>query len=134
LHYAQQHVVTLCFPCAALVHAAGESISEGGFAANRVSAASLLDVSEDTDKKGKKYYKYELLVRSGEETRAAGGLIGLVLCYRVCMVWVCLWRGWQGVGGARGFDLGVPLTVQLAAGRQQMSPADKQSILCQQQQ
>jgi hypothetical protein len=45
---------------------AGESISEGGFAANRVSAASLLDVSEDTDKKGKKYYKYELLVRSGE--------------------------------------------------------------------
>jgi hypothetical protein len=34
-----------------------------------VSAASLLDVSEDTDKKGKKYYKYELLVRSGEETR-----------------------------------------------------------------
>jgi hypothetical protein len=48
--------------------AAGESISEGGFAANRVSAASLLDVSEDTDKKGKKYYKYELLVRSGERT------------------------------------------------------------------
>ncbi|WIA42873.1 hypothetical protein OEZ86_008796 [Tetradesmus obliquus] len=44
----------------------GESISEGGFAANRVSAASLLDVSEDTDKKGKKYYKYELLVRSGD--------------------------------------------------------------------
>ncbi|WIA22415.1 hypothetical protein OEZ85_004720 [Tetradesmus obliquus] len=44
----------------------GESISEGGFAANRVSAASLLDVSEDTDKKGKKYYKYELLVRSAD--------------------------------------------------------------------
>jgi len=41
-------------------------VSEGGFAANRVSAASLLDVSEDTDKKGKKYYKYELLVRSGK--------------------------------------------------------------------
>jgi len=37
-----------------------------GFGANRVSAAGLLDVSEDTDKKGKKYYKYELLVRSGE--------------------------------------------------------------------
>jgi hypothetical protein len=89
-------------------------------------------VSEDTDKKGKKYYKYELLVRSGEETRGwwfdwsgatPQGLHG-----------VGLRRGWQGVGGARGFDLGVPLTVQLAAGRQQMSPADKQSILCQQQQ
>jgi photosystem II oxygen-evolving enhancer protein 2/Niemann-Pick C1 protein len=34
-----------------------------------VSAASLLDISEDTDKKGKKYYKYELLVRSGEEAK-----------------------------------------------------------------
>lgn len=48
----------------------GQTQSEGGFAANRVSAASLLDVSEDTDKKGKKYYKYELLVRTGEMTRA----------------------------------------------------------------
>jgi hypothetical protein len=45
---------------------AGKTKSEGGFAADRVSAASLLDVSEDTDKKGKKYYKYELLVRTGE--------------------------------------------------------------------
>eukprot|EP00877_Chromochloris_zofingiensis_P003308 jgi/Chrzof1/12979/Cz07g15040.t1_PSBP[v5.2] len=45
---------------------AGETISEGGFAANRVSAASLLDVSESTDKKGKKYYKYDLLVRSAD--------------------------------------------------------------------
>jgi hypothetical protein len=45
---------------------AGETRSEGGFAPNRVTAASLLDVSEATDKKGKKYYKYELLVRTGE--------------------------------------------------------------------
>lgn len=45
---------------------AGKTQSEGGFAADRVSAASLLDVKEETDKKGKKYYKYELLVRSGE--------------------------------------------------------------------
>lgn len=44
----------------------GKTKSEGGFAADRVSAASLLDVSEDTDKKGKKYYKYELLVRSAD--------------------------------------------------------------------
>jgi hypothetical protein len=44
----------------------GQTRSEGGFAADRVSAASLLDMSEDTDKKGKKYYKYELLVRSAD--------------------------------------------------------------------
>ncbi len=43
----------------------GETQSEGGFAPNRVSAASLLDVFTTTDKKGKTYYKYELLVRSG---------------------------------------------------------------------
>jgi hypothetical protein len=45
---------------------AGETRSEGGFAPNRVSAASLLDVFESTDKKGKKYYKYEFLVRSAD--------------------------------------------------------------------
>ena len=32
-------------------------MSEGGFAPNRVSAASLLGVGEATDKKGKKYYR-----------------------------------------------------------------------------
>jgi hypothetical protein len=31
-----------------------------------VSAASLLDVSESTDSKGKKYYRYQFLTRSGE--------------------------------------------------------------------
>jgi hypothetical protein len=50
---------------------AGESISEGGFADNRITAASLLGASEDTDRKGKKYYKYELLVRAGERTHKA---------------------------------------------------------------
>jgi hypothetical protein len=44
----------------------GKTQSEGGFAENRVSAASLLDVAEETDKKGKKYYTYELLVRSAD--------------------------------------------------------------------
>jgi len=44
----------------------GNTISEGGFAPNRVSAASLLDVQETTDKKGKAYYKYEILVRSAD--------------------------------------------------------------------
>lgn len=43
----------------------GETQSEGGFAPGRVSAASLLGVSEGTDKKGKKYYRYEFLTRSG---------------------------------------------------------------------
>jgi hypothetical protein len=44
----------------------GETLSEGGFAPNRVAAASLLDVSESTDKKGKKYYRYEVLNRSAD--------------------------------------------------------------------
>jgi hypothetical protein len=44
----------------------GKTVSEGGFAPDRVSAASLLDVEEATDKKGKKYYKYELLVRTAD--------------------------------------------------------------------
>lgn len=45
---------------------AGETQSEGGFAPNRVSAASLLDLSVTTDKKGKKYYKYEILTRTAD--------------------------------------------------------------------
>lgn len=35
----------------------GTTLSEGGFAPNKIGAASLLDVQEATDKKGKKYYK-----------------------------------------------------------------------------
>ena len=45
---------------------AGETRSEGGFKENKVSVASLLDVQEATDKSGKKYYKYEILTRTGE--------------------------------------------------------------------
>ena len=41
-------------------------MSEGGFAPNRVSAASLLGIKEVADKKGKEYYQYELLVRSAD--------------------------------------------------------------------
>jgi hypothetical protein len=44
---------------------AGESRSEGGFAPNKVSVASLLDVQQAKDKKGKSYYKYEILTRTG---------------------------------------------------------------------
>jgi hypothetical protein len=50
---------------------AGQTMSEGGFAPNKVSAASLLDVQEVTDKNGKKYYTYELLVRTGAWRPAA---------------------------------------------------------------
>lgn len=44
----------------------GSTVSEGGFAANRVSAASLLGVSESTDKKGKKYYEYDIVTRTAD--------------------------------------------------------------------
>jgi hypothetical protein len=44
----------------------GETQSEGGFAPNRVSAASILDVAAVTDKKGKEYYTYNILTRTGE--------------------------------------------------------------------
>ena len=44
----------------------GETRSEGGFAPNRVSVASLLDVAAVTDKKGKEYYTYNILTRTGE--------------------------------------------------------------------
>lgn len=44
----------------------GETISEGGFAPNRVSAASILDASTTTDKKGKTYYQYDVLTRAAD--------------------------------------------------------------------
>lgn len=43
----------------------GQSRSEGGFAANKYAAASILDVSS-AEKGGKTYYKYELLTRSAD--------------------------------------------------------------------
>jgi len=44
----------------------GETMSEGGFAKNKVSSASLLDASVAKDKSGKTYYKYELLTRTAD--------------------------------------------------------------------
>ncbi|KAK9821725.1 hypothetical protein WJX81_005807 [Elliptochloris bilobata] len=44
----------------------GDTISEGGFQPNKVSAASLLDVQSAKDKNGKTYYKYEILTRSAD--------------------------------------------------------------------
>jgi len=44
----------------------GATRSEGGFAENKVVAASLLDVQEAKDAKGKTYYKYQLLTRTAD--------------------------------------------------------------------
>lgn len=49
---------------------AGETLSEGGFAPNKVAAASVLDVQEATDKKGKKYYKVGGVQGKGPHSRA----------------------------------------------------------------
>jgi len=43
----------------------GETQSEGGFAPNRVSAASILDVGT-AEKNGKTYYRYEILTRTAD--------------------------------------------------------------------
>merc|ERR1719261_1175709 len=45
---------------------AGKTISEGGFAPDRVSAASLLDLETTTDKKGKTIYRYNILSRTAD--------------------------------------------------------------------
>merc|ERR1719224_145810 len=45
---------------------AGKTISEGGFAPDRVSAASVLDLESATDKKGKTFYRYNILSRTAD--------------------------------------------------------------------
>merc|ERR1711972_408965 len=44
----------------------GKTISEGGFAPDRVSAASVLDLETTTDKKGKTVYRYSILSRTAD--------------------------------------------------------------------
>merc|ERR1712118_375814 len=44
----------------------GKTISEGGFAPDRVSAASLLDLETTNDKKGKTIYRYNILSRTAD--------------------------------------------------------------------
>ncbi|KAK9805383.1 hypothetical protein WJX73_009245 [Symbiochloris irregularis] len=44
----------------------GQTRSEGGFKENKVSSASVLGLEEGTDKKGKPYYRYEMLVRTAD--------------------------------------------------------------------
>merc|ERR1712226_1032799 len=44
----------------------GKTISEGGFAPDRVSAASVLDVESTIDKKGKTFYRYNILSRTAD--------------------------------------------------------------------
>merc|ERR1712032_818879 len=45
---------------------AGKTMSEGGFAPDRVSAASLIDVSSEKDKTGRTVYKYNIIARTGD--------------------------------------------------------------------
>merc|ERR1719482_674142 len=45
---------------------AGQTMSEGGFAPNRVSAASVLDLENTTDKKGRTVYRYNILSRTAD--------------------------------------------------------------------
>merc|ERR1711898_19959 len=45
---------------------AGKTISEGGFAPDRVSAASVLDLESTTDKKGRTVYRYNILSRTAD--------------------------------------------------------------------
>jgi hypothetical protein len=44
----------------------GKTISEGGFKPGSISSAALLDVQEASDKKGKPYYKFEILTRTAD--------------------------------------------------------------------
>ena len=44
----------------------GDTISEGGFAQGRVSMASILDVQETTDKKGRTQYEFNILDRTAD--------------------------------------------------------------------
>merc|ERR1719482_1217887 len=44
----------------------GQTISEGGFAPDRVSAASVLDLENTTDKKGRTVYRYNILSRTAD--------------------------------------------------------------------
>merc|ERR1719428_17023 len=45
---------------------AGQTMSEGGFAPDRVSAASVLDLENTTDKKGRSVYRYNILSRTAD--------------------------------------------------------------------
>merc|ERR1711988_2044431 len=44
----------------------GKTISEGGFAPDRVSAASVLDVESSTNRKGKTVYRFNILSRTAD--------------------------------------------------------------------
>jgi len=44
----------------------GATISEGGFKPGSVASLSLLDIAEKTDKKGTKYYQFEILSRTAD--------------------------------------------------------------------
>lgn len=83
-----------------LLSGAGETQSEGGFAPNRVSAASILDINTTTDKKGKEYYTYEILTRTGKNMWQAGMMAELCAhvagsCYpNISSAYLILTCGW----------------------------------------
>ncbi|KAI8467465.1 MAG: photosystem II oxygen evolving complex protein PsbP [Monoraphidium minutum] len=66
----------------------GETQSEGGFAPNKVAAASLLGVSQTTDKKGKKYYQYDVLAR-GADGNEGGRHVLISATVSGGKLWVC---------------------------------------------
>lgn len=121
-------------------HPAGETRSEGGFLPNKVAAASVLDVSEATDKKGRKYYRYQVLARSADDNE--GGRHNLIAAtvadnkLYLCKVqigdkrWIkvrgeraaqgCYWYRW----GSRSFRRSLPCQVCVLAARASMSPVE----------
>merc|ERR1711988_1096442 len=44
----------------------GSTLSEGGFAPNKVSTASILDIESSPDKKGRSTYRYNILSRTAD--------------------------------------------------------------------
>lgn len=63
----------------ARVHA-GQTVSEGGFDANKVANAALLGVATEKDKKGKTYYKFEILTRTGVCCMSEGSWLARYSC------------------------------------------------------
>ena len=67
-HAFRRKKMSLCRLCGCsrvVIVTPGETVSEGGFKENKVSKAALLGVEEASDKKGKPYYKFELLTTTG---------------------------------------------------------------------
>lgn len=66
---------------------AGETVSEGGFAPGRVSVGALLGIQMEKDKKGKTYYSWEVLTRTGGcwDTGRVRACACMHVCVRACV-------------------------------------------------